>query len=298
MPRINKAIELLAQGQPVYYRRVADPTEQCYDGGIKLAHTWADYIDYNMELTTFDLPRLRQFMRGLVAGGPTRSGHRTPAVIVTMPIDGRDAQTVRANAWVIRQLLNTGVHGLHLCLAETPEAVQAFVETCRFAFHGQGVGARLGKGRRGHSDEESPAFVWGVSVAEYKQRADVWPLNPEGELMLGVKIETTWCVERCEETVSVPGLCFGEWGVNDMSLSMGYRSTPPKPYPADVSAVRSRIVGACRAAGLFFQEEATPADIRQQLEDGVRIFATAGGSDAGAVTAEIGRKHTHRSMAW
>lgn len=298
MSRINKAIELLAQGQPVYYRRVADPAEQTYAGGVALAQTWADYIDYNLELTPFDVPRLREFMRGLVAGGPAPSGHRTPTVIVTMPIDGRSEPAIRANAWVIRQLLNTGVHGLHLCLAETPEAAQAFVETCRFAFHEQGVGQGVERGRRGHSDEQTPASVWGLSVAEYKERADVWPLNPDGELMLGVKIETVWCAARCEETVRVPGLCFGEWGVNDMSLSMGYRSTPPKPYPPDVAAVRTRIVAACAHAGLFFQEEAEPEDIARQIDEGVRIFATAGGSDAGVATAEIGRKHTGRSMPW
>ncbi len=298
MPRINKVIELLAQGQPVYYRRVADPAEQKYPGGLALARTWADYIDYNMELTPFDVSRLREFMRGLVDGGPTKSGHRTPAVIVTMPLEGRNEQTLRANAWIIRQLLNTGVHGLHLCHAETPEAARAFVETCRFAFHRAGVGQGLEEGRRGHSDEKTPAFVWGLSVAEYKQRADVWPLNPNGELMLGLKIETKWCVENCEKTVRVPGLCFGEWGVNDMSLSMGYTSTPPKPYPPDIEAVRSRIVTACLAAGLFFQEDVAPEEITNQIEAGIKIFATGGGSEEGAATAEIGRKYTKRTMPY
>lgn len=140
MARINKAIELLEHGQPVYYRRVADPTEQTYEGGVALARTWADYLDYNMELAPYDIYRLRDFMRGLVDGGPTKSGHRTPAVIVTMPLEGRNEPTIRANAWIIRQVLNTGVHGLHLCHAETPEAARAFVETCRFAFHTLGVG--------------------------------------------------------------------------------------------------------------------------------------------------------------
>lgn len=298
MPRINKAIELLADGQPVYYRRVADPAEQSYEGGVALARTWADYLDYNMELAPFDIPRLREFMRGLVDGGPTASGHRTPAVIVTMPLEGRSEHTVRANAWIIRQLLTTGVHGLHLCLAETPEAARAFVETCRFAFHRQGVGAGVEEGRRGHSDEKGPARIWGLSEAEYKRRADAWPLNPDGELMLGVKIETKWCVERCEATVRVPGLAFGEWGVNDMSLSLGYASTPGKPYPQDLEAIRSRILTACRSAGLFFQEDATAEGIAGQIDDGIRIFATNGGTDAGAATAEVGRRHTRRRMAW
>ena len=215
-----------------------------------------------------------------------------------MPLEGRTEQTIRANAWIIRQLLNTGVHGLHLCHAESPEAARAFVETCRFAFHRAGVGHGLEEGRRGHSDEQSPTAVWGLSVAEYKGRADVWPLNPDGELMLGVKIETKWCAEKCEKTVRVPGLCFGEWGVNDMSLSMGYTSTPPKPYPPDIAAIRSRIVAACRSAELLFQEDAGPDEIADMIAAGVRIFATGGGSDAGAATADIGRRYTRRMMPW
>jgi 4-hydroxy-2-oxoheptanedioate aldolase len=296
MPRINKAIELLQQGQPVYYRRVDNPTDQNYEGGVRFARTWADYIDYNMELAPYDIYRLREFMRGLVDGGPTPSGHRTPAVIVTMPLEGRNEQTIRANGWIIRQILNTGVHGLHLCHAETPDAARAFVETCRFAFHKLGVGHGLDEGRRGHSDEKSPAYVWGFSMSEYKQRADVWPLNPHGELMLGLKLETKWCVENCESTVRVPGICFAEWGVNDMSLSMGYTDTPPKPLPPEIEAARTRILAASRAAGLFFQEDAGPDEITAQIDAGITIFATNGGSDDGAATAAIGRKRTGRTM--
>jgi len=298
MPRINKAIELLEHGQPVYYRRVDNPTDQNYDGGLRFARTWADYIDYNMELAPYDIYRLREFMRGLVDGGPTTSGHRTPAVIVTMPLEGRNEHTIRANAWIIRQLLNTGVHGLHLCHAETPEAARAFVETCRFAFHKPGVGQGLEEGRRGHSDEKSPALVWGLSVAEYKQRADVWPLNPNGELMLGLKIESKWCVENCERTVRVPGICFAEWGVNDMSLSMGYITTPPKPFPPEIETARTRIITACRSAALFFQEETGPDGIKEQIDAGIKIFATDGGSEGGAATADIGRKYTGRTMPY
>lgn len=133
-------------------------------------------------------------------------------------------------------------------------------------------------------------------MAAYKQLADVWPLNPNGELMLGLKIETKWCAENCEATVRVPGVCFAEWGVNDMSLSMGYMSTPPAPLPPEIEAIRTRILTASRSAGLFFQEEAGPDSIIEQIEAGIRIFATSGGSDDGAATADIGRKHTGRTM--
>src|SRR5260370_25693516 len=71
-------------------------------------------------------------MRGLAAGGPTRSGHRMPAVIVDVPVNGTDEATVRANAWMFQQALAAGVHGFLLCHADTPGAVRPFVEADRF----------------------------------------------------------------------------------------------------------------------------------------------------------------------
>src|SRR5581483_4442242 len=144
VPRVNRAIELLEQKQPVYYTGSA---KRGYEGGKEMAQTWADYIAYDMEHGPFDITELREFMRGLVDGGPTRSGHRTPAVIVTLPIDAINEAVVRANSWVIKQVLASGVHGLMLCHAETPDAVRAFVECCRYPFNTIGVGRGVDVGR-------------------------------------------------------------------------------------------------------------------------------------------------------
>ena len=105
--RINKAIELLEQGQPIYYAGKSE--RPSYESGRALAKTWADYISLDMEHGSFDMAGLSEFMRGLVDGGPTASGHRTPAVIITIPTDGTDEQVMRANAWMCKQVLARGV---------------------------------------------------------------------------------------------------------------------------------------------------------------------------------------------
>jgi 4-hydroxy-2-oxoheptanedioate aldolase len=115
--RINKAVELLDQRQPIYFEFVEGAEAKGYDGGRAMAQTWADYIGYDIEHSPLDIPGLMAFMLGLVDGGPTRSGHRTPAVIVTLPMDGTSEHAVRANSWMIKQVLATGVHGLLLCHA-------------------------------------------------------------------------------------------------------------------------------------------------------------------------------------
>ena len=138
--RINRAIELLEQGQPIYYTGSHSGTEGSYEQGVKDAQTYADYISYDMEHAPFDVKGLAEYMRGLTAGGPTKSGHRTPAVIVNVPVNGTDEAVVRANAWMFQQVLATGVHGVLLTHADTPGAVRAFVEAVRLPIHKQSVG--------------------------------------------------------------------------------------------------------------------------------------------------------------
>ena len=84
--RFNKMIELLDQGQPVYNVLAKDVS---YEGGRATAQTWADYVKVDMEHAPFDIRALDQFMRGLVDGGPTKSGHRIPAVVAEVPAERR-----------------------------------------------------------------------------------------------------------------------------------------------------------------------------------------------------------------
>ena len=281
--RINKAIELLEQDQPVYY---ASTHEVDYETGRAMAGTWADYINVSMEHGAFDMPGLAAFMRGLADAGPTASGHRTPAVIVDLPPEGTSAADIRANAWVFKQALARGVHGILLCHAEDPEAVRALVQVCRYAFRCETGGAP--EGRRGAGGEGMAAYAWGVDVDEYTRRADLWPLNPEGELMIGLKIENRRALERVDETLAVPGVAFAEWGPGDMHMSFGHMAAE-RSYSAEILEARRRVFDACRRNGLPFLDGT--GDLVERLDAGVRIIPGAGEEQARA-----GRAHTGRTM--
>lgn len=285
--RINKAIELLEQGQPVYYTMGMGG----YDDGVKMAKTWADIIIYDMEHGPLDMTGLREFMRGLVDGGPTKSGHRTPAVIPQIAAGGWDEATMRANAWMVQQVLATGAHGIHLCHASDPAAVRVMVEAARYAFHKNGVGGKLGEGRRGSGGQAYGAEIWGISPEEYLKKADPWPLNPEGELLLGIKIENKYALENAEKTAAVPGIGFGEWGPGDMGISMGFPSAE-EPYPPQMQRARSRVLAACKANRVFFLNLVNVDDVEAMIKEGVMVGA---GNEA---AAEKGRKFTKRSMLW
>src|SRR5262244_1464470 len=141
--RINRCIELLEQDQAIYYDGPHSGHVLTEAQGRIDAMTWADYMNVGMEHGAFDMTGLASYMRGMVEAGPTRSGHRTPAVIVEAPVNGIDAANVRHNAWQFRQILGRGAHGILLCQAETADAVRAFVESCRYPHHARGVDPAL-----------------------------------------------------------------------------------------------------------------------------------------------------------
>jgi len=290
---INRAIELLEQGQPVYYTGSHSGTEGSYEQGVKDAQTYADYISYDMEHAPFDVKGLADYMRGLAAGGPTKSGHRTPAVIVNVPVNGTDEATVRANAWMFQQVLATGVHGVLLTHADTPGAVRAFVESIRLPNREQGVGHGISEGRRGAHGTPTAAKIWGVSEQEYLDKADAWPLNPNGELLLGVKLEDKYALANAEENLKIPGIAFAEWGPGDMALSLGVRGqgnvaeTDPR-----MLAARAKVFAACKANKIFFLNSMDPRNVIDMIKEGVML------GPASQQAAEIGRKYTKRQMPY
>jgi len=269
-----------------------------------------------MEHGAFDLAGLAEYMAGLVEGGPTNSGHRTPAVIVEVPVNGINEDHILYNAWQFRQILARGVHGILLAQAETAGAVRAFVESCRYPWALLGTDASfasplermagatrgvagskdgrplLGLGSRGRGSEDSCAPIWGVSVEEYQERCDPWPLNPNGELLLGIKIESPEGVANVDEILAVPGLGFAEMGYGDLSLSLRYKTIQRSPYPKEMQAARDKIFGLCRKYGIAFVEPArTPEMTCAKIDEGVRVIS--GHSEE---NAKAGRAYSKRTM--
>ena len=285
MPSVNRAVELLKRGQPIYYGGAG---ELSYEKGVEASGRWEDYLVVEMEHGLFDLPSLKAFMTGLVDAGPTSDGHLTPCIIVTLPTNGTSEAVMRANAWMVKQLLALGVHGLLLCHAETPGAVRAFVEAARYPFQTLGLGDGLEVGQRGSGGQGFAAGTWGLAVQDYVKKADVWPLNPEGELMLGLKIENQRALANAEESLRVPGIAFAEWGPGDMGMSFGYPDAHDPPYPPEMTAARAAVLAACKANGVAFLNGVTPDNVTDMIDEGVMV------ANASRAAAEIGKRHTGR----
>lgn len=286
--RVNRAIELLESGQMIFYTGGRGG----YDEGVRMAGTRYDYINYEMEHGSLDFTALRSFMKGLVDGGPTRSGHRTPAVIATLPVLGIDEMHMRANFWVVQQTLLCGVHGILLCHARDPEAVKWMVRASRYP-HAKPAAPEVGEGLLGNGSQSYPMSIWGVSREEYMRKADPWPLNPEGEFLLGLKIEDRHALKNASKVAAVPGIGFAEWGPGDMGLSLNLPDGhgPNRSLHPEMRKARQTVIDACKANKLAFLNTVRENDVIEMFKEGVRIGA--GASEATMVKA---RKHTDRTM--
>ena len=69
----------------------------------------------------------------------------------------------------------------------------------------RGAPRREPVGIRGYSTAAA-SYAWGVSVAEYERRADVWPLNPDGDLLAVIMIESVEGLENLDQIAGVPGV--------------------------------------------------------------------------------------------
>jgi 4-hydroxy-2-oxoheptanedioate aldolase len=302
--RVNKVIELWEDNQPIYYTGAGlGPGVDPYAQGIKMNKTYADAITVDFEHGAMDFTQLREFMRGIKDGGPTRSGHATPCVFVTSGIIGLDENYARANSWVMTQFLDAGVHGVHICHARDPRAIESLAqEACRYPFLDYPTPRLARRGIRGSSAGFADQ-IRGMGGAEYCAKADLWPLNKNGELIFGVKIEDTIADQNVDATVGVQGVAFAEYGPGDHSywlyglagMQPGARPAgPPDPNVAEarpeMARVRQAVLDACKRHNVKFLQGDNAGNIVAMIQQGSLIH------EAPESAAIVGREFTKRKM--
>jgi 4-hydroxy-2-oxoheptanedioate aldolase len=206
---------------------------------------------------------------------------------------GIDEGTFMGGSWMIQQALAQGVHGLHLVRARDPEAVKRYVQAARYPIHKQAIDI-VGEGLRGFGSHLFAAKIWGIEVQEYLKKADVWPLNEDGELMLGIKIEDQDALKNAEKSLAIPGIAFAEHGPRDMGLSYGYlegRADPPVPVEVDVAG--EIVLKSCKKYNIAFLDNVLPDNVVEKIKKGVMI-----GAGRRQDSAEAGRAFTNRKMPW
>jgi 4-hydroxy-2-oxoheptanedioate aldolase len=299
--RLNKAIELWEDNQVVYYHvYMPSGAPDGYEEGRRMAKTYCDAINYEMENGCMDFANLRNFMQGLVDGGPTPSGHRTPMVFVTLPAPGYDGSSMRANAWQIQQSLAAGAHGVLVCEMHSPEAGEIAIAAARYKFTLPGVPELPVEGLRGAGSQAFAAHIWGMPGNRYLELADTWPHNPKGEISMGFKVENRHGAEYAEQLMAIKGLAFAEPGPSDNSWSiMGWDAIRQMPR-AERAKLESnerleqtleRIRLAAKKNNVQWLGTARGMDHNQSIDAGMRMLP---GDNEQVVMAA--REYTKRRM--
>ncbi len=170
---------------------------------------------------------------------------------------------------MIKQFLSVGAMGIIVPEVETAEQAARLVETMRYPPQ---RGARYPEpaGKRGCCPGAAPAY-WGLSRDAYFERSDVWPLNPDGELLALVMVESQTAIDNIDGILSVPGLAGVMVGPADLSLSLGVGTPGPNLRAPEVEEATATVARACVAHNALCGTFET-SDVDQRLAQGFKLF--------------------------
>ncbi|HUP39690.1 MAG TPA: aldolase/citrate lyase family protein [Vicinamibacterales bacterium] len=263
--RINGAIDKLSRGKSLAGAIM-------YDFSLYAAAQFAssdlDFIIIDMEHRGLDFERLETFLLGTTNKAEiAKQGNlqvRVPP-IVRIPTYGRSP-----NEAIVKQVLDMGAFGIMFPAIENKAQALEAVSAARYP---QLRGSKYPNpvGRRGNGNMPA-AWFWGLSRPEYSVRADIWPANPNGELLLFLQIETVEGVKNVEEILSVPGIGVVFVGPNDLSWSLGL----PQGSPEHDEAVQT-VLSAAMRRNIPAAITVTEADVVSRLKQGFRIASLPSG---------------------
>lgn len=179
--------------------------------------------------------------------------------------------------FVIKQVLDLGPVGIVVPHIDTPEDALATVRACRFPQLKDSPDHEP-KGLRGIGYGWA-ARQWGIPGGEYAERADLWPLDPNGELVLWLMIESASAVENIEAIAATPGVGGLFVGPSDLAFSLGV----PLGDPA-VEVAIEKVVAAAKEGGVPLGTLCSGAEVEKRLAQGFTFLAVgADGGVSGAV---------------
>lgn len=218
----------------------------------------------SLEHNPFLVDDLEAFLQELEAEGASRP-RLTPVVRIAHEAD----QDIHH---AVKEFLDAGAFGIVLPQVRTAEQVARFVRAMRYPPQ-RGAQYPEPRGRRGWAPGGA-LRLWGLASDDYARKADVWPLNPEGELLAIIMVETQESVENIDEIFQVPGLGGALVGRADLSLSLGIGTPAANGTAPEVEAAIVTVGEACVRhniiCGIYAQE-----DVEERVEQGFRLFPVA-----------------------
>ena len=217
--RLNKVIDLLEHGQAVF--SCGTIPNGNFDEIAALGQSDYDMIILETEHVGFDFPTLRHSLQYLLNRKRiVDKGNLQPDVV---PLVRIPPYTRERNAWVIKQTLDAGPFGLVLPHLDSVEGAEAAVRAARYP-QVPGAPDFEPEGERGWASALAPTY-WGLAPQDYCEAADVWPLDPDGELLLmGI-------VENVRGINALPDILRQVKGIGAICQSSGKRCISHSRWP-------------------------------------------------------------------
>jgi 4-hydroxy-2-oxoheptanedioate aldolase len=265
---LNPVVEALVQGRHVFGVSTSDLS---LENAVALAgNPNLDYVYLDMEHNPLRFEEMKHFLAFITAGdkaGMIRrgTGQVRPAVFARFPPYGREE-----TLWIVKHALDIGLNGILINNVETKQQAENIVRTMR-------------PSQRRDSKIPNPPGIRGTVVcgfwappgAECRRHADVWPLNPEGDLVFWPMIETMEGVRNADAIAQVPGVSGFYLGASgDLSADLGVPNTHP-----DVDVAMAKILNVCQARNIPCGGTVNPTNVAAYMKQGYKIinFGSAGG---------------------
>ena len=264
--RLNKIIGRLEQGQPAFAPSVIP--NGAYDEILAAGDSPYDFVIIDMEHLEFDFPTLRHSLQSLLNRrriAKAGSLQADPVPLVRVPPNATEL-----NQWVIKQTLDVGAYGIVLPHLQTVEQARAAVAALRYPRPTDD--ASTGVGVRGWFPRHAARY-WGLSVPEYYEAAELWPVTPAGELFLLPIVEDRAGVKNLPQILrEVTGISAIWAGAGDLSVDLGHAGESKHP---EVEAGIQAILAACQEYNVPCCTIADVNDVEQRLEQGFRLIVAA-----------------------
>jgi 4-hydroxy-2-oxoheptanedioate aldolase len=266
VPRLNGVIRALEQGKHSF----GVFSNADVDSALALSVSNYDGIIFELEHNPWDVKALRDCLQYMLNRRQiAESGSYAPAVtpFVRIPPNGSEK-----NKWLAKQALDLGLYGIVWPHISTVDQAYNAVTSCRYP---RPKTAPLSEPAGARGDAPTAAVrYWGLTQQEYYAKADVWPLNPKGEILVVLMIEDLQGIANLSEMLkTVPGIGLILIGEGDLSQELGC----PRQYdhPSVIEAM-SQIVATCKEHNVpVGHPHVDSSNVERILMEGYRFLIAA-----------------------
>jgi 4-hydroxy-2-oxoheptanedioate aldolase len=284
LPRLNGVLRALESGQHAF--ALFTPCD--VESAIALQNAKYDGVVFEGEHNGWDIRALRDSLQYLLNRAQiATAGSVAPALTPSARIP---ANGIEKNQFLAKQALDLGCYGIIWPHISTVEEAYNAVAACRYP-RMKNKPLYEPAGIRGDGPTQAVRY-WGISQQEYYERADVWPLAPQGEIFVIIQIEDLAGIANLGDMLAnVPGIGAVLIGEGDLSQELGY----PRQYEHKaVLDAMAQIVDTCKKHNVIVGHPHVEASNAERvIKEGYRYLMCA--APRSFATLEKARGLTGRS---